>query len=63
MKKLELLKVTFILRSDKKDTGASPVLMQIYLNGRRAYIGTGYKANFSEWDSENGKYRGNSAKF
>lgn len=62
MKKLEILKVTFILRSDKKNSGSSPVLMQIYLDGRRAYIGTGYKASFEEWDSKNGKFKGHSNK-
>ncbi len=62
MKKLEILKVTLILRSDKKNDEASPILMQIYLNGRRAYIGTGYKASHAEWDKANGKFRGNTAK-
>ena len=50
MKKLEILKVSFILRSDKKNSGSSPVMMQLYLSGRRAYIGTGHKVNYDEWD-------------
>ncbi len=62
MKKLEILKVSFILRSDKKSTGSSPVMMQLYLEGRRAYIGTGHRVNFEEWDSNFGRVKGNSKK-
>jgi site-specific recombinase XerD len=62
MKKLEILKVSFILRSDKKSTGSSPVMMQLYLAGRRAYIGTGHKVNYDEWDNTFGRAKGNSKK-
>ncbi|MBK9744569.1 MAG: hypothetical protein IPO94_17210 [Saprospiraceae bacterium] len=62
MKKLEILKVSFILRSDKKNSGSSPVIMQLYLSGRRAYIGTGHKVNFDEWDSNFGRVKGSSKK-
>ncbi len=58
MKKLEILKVTFILRSDKKKTGASPIMMQLYLEGRRAYIGTGEKVEIDQWDNQKGKIMG-----
>jgi integrase len=62
MKKLEILKISFILRSDKKDVGSSPVIMQLYLSGRRAYLGTGYKASFDEWDFSSGKFKSTSKK-
>ena len=62
MKKLEILKVSFILRSDKKNSGSSPVMMQLYLSGRRAYIGTGHKVNYDEWDSNFGRVKGSSKK-
>ncbi len=58
MKKLEILKISFILRSDKKKTGASPIIMQLYLEGRRAYIGTGEKIEIDQWDSQMGKMKG-----
>ena len=63
MKKLEILKISFILRSDKKNAGSSPVMMQLYLSGRRAYLGTGYKANFDEWDFTLGKFKSTSKKY
>lgn len=62
MKKLEILKVNFILRSDKKSSGSSPVMMQLYLEGRRAYIGTGHRVSYEEWDSNFGRLKGNSKK-
>jgi len=62
MKKLEILKVNFILRSDKKSSGSSPVMMQLYLGGRRAYIGTGHRVSYEEWDSSFGKVKGSSKK-
>ncbi len=62
MKKLEILKVSFILRSDKKSIGSSPVMMQLYLEGRRAYIGTGHRVSYEEWDSTFGRAKGNSKK-
>jgi hypothetical protein len=63
MKKLEILKISFILRSDKKKTGMSPVLMQLYLSGRRAYLGTGYKASIDEWDFTLGKFKSTGKKY
>lgn len=62
MKKLEILKVSFILRSDKKSSGSSPIMMQLYLEGRRAYIGTGHRVNYEEWDATFGRVKGNSKK-
>ena len=62
MKKLDLLKVSFIVRSDKKEEGTSPVLMVLYLGGRRAYVSTGLKADLKEWDGKNGRFRGSSPK-
>ncbi len=62
MKKFDLLKVSFIVRSDKKQSGVSPVLMMLSIDGRRAYISTGHKVQVSDWDSSNGKFIGGSAK-
>ncbi len=62
MKKFDLLKVSFIVRSDKKQSGVSPVLMVLSLDGRRAYVTTGQKVEISKWDSYNGKFIGESAK-
>lgn len=62
MKKFDLLKVSFIVRSDKKQTGISPVLMVIYIEGRRAYVTTGQKVDLTKWDSNLGRYIGESAK-
>ena len=62
MKKFDLLKVSFIVRSDKKQSGVSPVLMMLSIGGRRAYISTGHKVQLSDWDSSNGKFIGGSAK-
>ncbi|MBP8213008.1 MAG: site-specific integrase [Saprospiraceae bacterium] len=62
MKKLDILKVNFILRSDKKSTGSSPIMMQLYLAGRRAYIGTGHRVSYDEWDSSFGRIKGSSKK-
>lgn len=62
MKKLEILKVNFILRSDKKQSGSSPIMMQLYLEGRRAYIGSGHRVSYEEWDSTFGRVKGNSKK-
>ena len=62
MKKFDLLKVSFIVRSDKTQSGVSPVLMMLSIDGRRAYISTGHKVQVSDWDSSNGKFIGGSAK-
>ncbi|MBK7790247.1 MAG: hypothetical protein IPJ54_17065 [Saprospiraceae bacterium] len=37
-------------------------MMQLYLSGRRAYIGTGHKVNYDEWDSNFGRVKGSSKK-
>jgi integrase len=62
MKKLDFLKVSFMVRSDKKDSGVSPVLMMLFLEGRRAYISTGLVAEFKNWDSLYGRFIGDPSK-
>jgi site-specific recombinase XerD len=59
MKKLDFLKVSFIVRSDKKASGMSPVLLMLFLEGRRAYISTGLKVEMTNWDSKFGRFIGN----
>ena len=58
MKKLEILNVTFILRSDKKKTGASSNMMQLYLEGRRANIVSGEKVEIDQWENQKEKMKG-----
>lgn len=62
MKKLELLKVNFIVRSDKKEEGISPVLMVLYLGGRRAYVSTGVKVELNNWDAKYGRFNSGTSK-
>ena len=58
MKKLEYLKISFILRKDRIQEGLVPVYMKILLDGRKAYVSTGEKVNITQWDDKNGKFIG-----
>lgn len=62
MKKLDFLKVSFIIRTDRIQNNESPVYMMLFLEGRRAYIATGQKVKISEWDDKNGRFIGNNLK-
>lgn len=62
MKKLDFLKVSFMVRSDKKESGMSPVLMMLFLDGRRAYVSTGLVAELKNWDSKYGRFVGDPSK-
>ncbi|MEY3422826.1 MAG: hypothetical protein RIR48_3155 [Bacteroidota bacterium] len=62
MKKLDFLKVSFIIRTDRIQNGEAPVYMMLFLEGRRAYIATGQKVKTSEWDEKNGRFIGNNSK-
>lgn len=62
MKKLEFLKVSFIIRTDRIVNDESPVYMTLFLEGKRAYIATGLKAKVQEWDDKNGKFIGANSK-
>lgn len=62
MKKLDFLKVSFMVRSDKKESGMSPVLMMLFLEGRRAYVSTGLVAELKNWDSKYGRFVGDPSK-
>lgn len=62
MKKLDFLKVSFIIRTDRIQNNESPVYMMLFLEGKRAYIATGQKVKISEWDEKNGRFIGNNLK-
>ncbi len=62
MKKLDFLKVSFIIRTDRIHNDESAIYMMLFLDGKRAYISTGHKVQLSDWDSSNGKFIGGSAK-
>lgn len=61
MKKLDFLKITFLIRKDKMIDGHGPVYMQLFLEGKRSYITTNYRTEVSKWDSKNGKFIGNTS--
>jgi integrase len=61
MKKLDFLKVSFIIRTDRIQNNESPVYMMLFLDGRRAYIATGQKVSLKNWDEKNGRFSGNNS--
>ncbi|MBK9736318.1 MAG: phage integrase SAM-like domain-containing protein [Saprospiraceae bacterium] len=58
MKKLEYLKITFILRKDRIQDNLVPVYLKLLFEGRKAYISTGEKVQIPDWDELNGKFIG-----
>ncbi|MBK6784704.1 MAG: hypothetical protein IPG79_13775 [Saprospiraceae bacterium] len=62
MKKLDFLKVSFIIRTDRIHNDESAIYMMLFLDGKRAYIATGQKVRLSEWDEKSGRFIGNNAK-
>ena len=62
MKKLDFLKVSFIIRTDRIQNDEAPVYMMLFLEGRRAYIATGQKVKTKDWDEKNGRFIGNNSK-
>ncbi len=61
MKKLDFLKVSFIIRTDRIQNNESPVYMMLFLDGRRAYIATGQKVSLKNWDEKNGRFSDNNS--
>jgi site-specific recombinase XerD len=58
MKKLEYLKISFILRKDRIQNDHVPVYLKILLDGRKAYVSTGERVQLPDWDEINGKFKG-----
>jgi Arm DNA-binding domain len=62
MKKLDFLKVSFIIRTDRIQNGETPVYLMLFLEGGRAHIAIGQKVKTSEWDEKNDSFIGNNLK-
>ncbi|HMR89157.1 MAG TPA: site-specific integrase [Saprospiraceae bacterium] len=58
MRKLEYLKISYILRKDRIQNDLAPVYLKLLLEGRKAYVSTGEKVRVSEWDERSGKFLG-----
>ncbi|MBP6235794.1 MAG: site-specific integrase [Saprospiraceae bacterium] len=61
MKKLDFLKVSFIVRKDRMQNGLGPVYLQIFLDSKRVRISTDQLVNMKDWDEKLGRLKGNSA--
>lgn len=60
MRKLEYLKISYILRKDRIQDDQVPVYLKLLLEGRKAYVSTGEKVKINDWDETNGKFKGTS---
>jgi site-specific recombinase XerD len=58
MRKLEYLKISYILRKDRIQNDLAPVYLKLLLEGRKAYVSTGEKVRVDEWDERSGKFLG-----
>lgn len=58
MRKLEYLKISYILRKDRIQNDLAPVYLKLLLVGRKAYVSTGEKVRVDEWDERSGKFLG-----
>ncbi|MBK7809427.1 MAG: site-specific integrase [Saprospiraceae bacterium] len=58
MRKLEFLKISYILRKDRIQDNLVPVYLKLLLEGRKAYVSTGEKVKISDWDEKSGKFIG-----
>jgi len=61
MKKLDFLKVSFIVRKDRMQNDKGPVYLQLFLDGKRVRISTDQLVNMKDWDEKSGRLKGNSA--
>ncbi|MBK8518740.1 MAG: site-specific integrase [Saprospiraceae bacterium] len=61
MKKLDFLKVSFIVRKDRMQNGLGPVYLQLFLDSKRVRISTDQLVNMKDWDEKLGRLKGNSA--
>lgn len=62
MKKLEFLKISFIIRKDRLIDGLAPIYLQLFLDSQRARISVNQKIEIEFWDDVYGRARGNSSK-
>ncbi len=58
MRKLEYLKISYILRKDRIVDNLAPVYLKLLLEGRKAYVSTGQKTKLAEWDEKGGRFLG-----
>lgn len=58
MRKLEYLKISYILRKDRIVDDLAPVYLKLLLEGRKAYVSTGQKTKLAEWDEKGGRFIG-----
>ncbi len=61
MKKLDFLKVSFIVRKDRMQNDQGPVYLQLFLDGKRVRISTDQLVKMKDWDEKLGRLKGNSA--
>ena len=62
MKKLEFLKVSFIIRKDRLTDGQAPIYLQLFLDSQRARISVNQKIEIELWDESQGRAIGKSQK-
>jgi hypothetical protein len=62
MKKLEFLKVSFIIRKDRLTDGQAPIYLQLFLDSQRARISVNQKIEIELWDESQGRAIGKSSK-
>jgi site-specific recombinase XerD len=62
MKKLDFLKISFVLRKDRIENGIGPVYLLLFLDGKRTKISINQACPSDQWDEKNGRYLGHSAK-
>ena len=62
MKKLDFLKISFIIRKDRLQEGLAPIYLQLFLDSQRARISINQKIDVDLWDETFGRVKGNNAK-
>lgn len=62
MKKLDFLKITFIIRKDRLQDGQAPIYLQLLLDSQRTRISIDQKIEVELWDDAFGRVKGNNAK-
>ncbi|HMT54923.1 MAG TPA: site-specific integrase [Saprospiraceae bacterium] len=60
MKKLDFLKITFIIRKDRLIDGQAPIYLQLFLDSQRVRISINQKILVDSWDETHGRAKGNS---
>ncbi len=61
MKKLDFLKVTFMVRRDRIQNDQVPIYLQLFLDDKRTGISTDQTVDIKNWDEQLGRVKGNSA--